>query len=258
MRSIIPWSVIIFATARAVAADPPPVFVVQTFGSAGQQLVDCLQAEAHPRWKTLKASGSLLNTHVYRRVGELNAQPGVDWSLLVVSSVRSEDAAAAVERETSRCSKVPGVRSLRTEIMGVTPASYHPAPAQRPRRNDLAFVVEFIAVHADAGALQEYRETMRTSIGPAVGMLVRDNEFYSMFGLETIRVLTEGSSEFRWNQLHIRGFYPEIGITPAAMTEHMQKLNPDLGDFRKVFARLDAIRAKPRDDVAEEILALSL
>ena len=107
--------------------------------------------------------------------------------------------------------------------MRATPASYHPAPAQRARRNDLAFVVELIRRGGGDclfeplswAALDEYRETMRTSIGPAVGLLVRDNQFYC------------------------------------------EELNPERGDFRKVFARLDAIRAKPRGDVAEEIVSLS-
>jgi hypothetical protein len=110
----------------------PPAFVVQTFASAGALLVDCLQTEVRPRWKTLKASGPLLSRRVYRKVAQLNAQPGIDWSV----------------------------------------------------------------------------------------------QFYSMIGLETTRVVT-GSSEFRWNQLHIRGFYPQIGITPAAMTQHMQELDPE-------------------------------
>ena len=140
---------------------------------------------------------------------------GIDWSILIVSSVRSENDASVVEGETSRCSRLSGMQCIRTEIMRATPASYHPAPAQRARRNDLAFVVELIAAHADAAALDEYRETMRTSIGPAVGLLVRDNQFYC------------------------------------------EELNPERGDFRKVFARLDAIRAKPRGDVAEEIVSLS-
>ena len=38
----------------------------------------------------------------------------------------------------------------------------------------------------------------------------------------------------------------------------LQALDPERGDCRKVFARLDTIRAKPRDDVAEEIRALSV
>jgi hypothetical protein len=67
-----------------------------------------------------------------------------------------------VERETSLCLQVPGVQAKRTQIMCAIPASYHPAPAQRARRSDLAFVVEFIAVREDAASMHEYRETMRT------------------------------------------------------------------------------------------------
>ncbi|HET9446099.1 MAG TPA: hypothetical protein VFO35_07560 [Steroidobacteraceae bacterium] len=53
---------------------PPPAFVVQTFATAG--------------------------AHVYRKVGQLTAQPGVDWLVLIVLGVSSEHAALAVERES--------------------------------------------------------------------------------------------------------------------------------------------------------------
>jgi hypothetical protein len=71
-------------------------------------------------------------------------------------------------------------------------------------------------------------------------------------------VLSQQPAGSCWNQLHIRGFYAQIGVTPSAMTQYMQELNPECGDFRKVFARLDALRTRPRDELAEELLALSL
>jgi hypothetical protein len=42
------------------------------------------------------------------------------------------------------------------------------------------------------------------------------------------------------------------------MTQYMQELNPVRGNLGKVFARLDAIRTRPRDDLAGELFGLSL
>ena len=125
-------------------------------------------------------------------------------------------------------------------------------------RPDLTFVVEFIPVKNRTDALDEYRETMRTSIGPAVGRLVQENQLYSMVALETAKVLQRSKAPFDWNQLHIRGYYPEVGATPTLMTRYMKELNPSRGDFRQVFHRLDAIRTKPRDDIAQEVSRLSM
>jgi hypothetical protein len=248
------------AAVAALAAVPPAV-VAQTYtadAAAAQAFLDCLEHDSLPAWRRLQARGTLLSNRVYRKVGEANAQPGVDWSVLVVSGVRRASAARRVIEPADRCAASTGARLVRAEIMRSTPASYHPAPAGRAAPPDMAFVVEFIAVTEDRAALRDYRAIMRSSIGPAVGRLVRENQFYSMVALETRRVIHSSGSALRWNQLHIRGYYPQIGTTPAAMTRYMQALNPTLGSFEQVFRRLDQIRVKPRDDIAREVAALSL
>lgn len=245
----------------ATLAAAPPTFVVQTFtgtNAGSTAFVKCLERSARPKWLTLKSRGLLLSNRVYRKSGELNSQPGADWSVLVVSAAPSDQAAPALIQSTNYCHLSTQVEPVRSEVMGVTPGSYHPAPAGRARTKDLAFLIEFISVKSDPAALAEYRDTMRTSIGPAVGRLVRENQFYSMVGLETTKVLRSSKGAFSWNQLHIRGYYASVGITPAAMTRYMQEADPKRGDFRQVFSRLDVIRSKPRDDVAAELTSLAL
>jgi hypothetical protein len=198
-----------------------------------------------------------LSRSAYEKTGELNELSGPDWSFLILwDTERVEDLALARTVE-AQCANVEGVVLLRSEIMTPTPASFHPAASNAPRRPDLAFIVEFIAVEETPASLNEYRETMRTSIGPAVGRLVREQQFYMMIGLETREVLAHNEA-FRWNQIHIRGVFPEFGPTPPSMTAYMEEADPDRGGFASVFARLDAIRPKPQDALAHEQVDLRL
>ena len=247
--------------AAAALASAPPSLVAQTFfgpAETSNVFVNCLERSAKRRWSQLRRAGKLLSNHVYRKVGQRNGQPGVDWSVLIVSAATSDRSAPALIGVPRRCSRSTGMKLIRADIMRATPASYHPAPDSRPMRPDLAFVVEFIPVKNRTDALEEYRETMRTSIGPAVGRLVWENQLYSMVALETAKVLQRSNAPFEWNQLHIRGYYPEVGTTPTLMTRYMQEVNPRRGDFRQVFRRLDAIRTKPRDDIAQEVSRTSI
>ncbi len=120
------------------------------------------------------------------------------------------------------------------------------------------FIVEYIAVQNSPDALAEDRETMRTSIGPAAGQLVRDGYLHELRALETASVEYAQAGMPRWNQIHVRGFFPDKGPTPAAMDEAMKQVNPQRGGFAQVFGRLDAIRSKPREDVARQLYELDL
>lgn len=246
--------------AAVLVSAPPPSLVAQTFSApaeASNAFIECLERSAKGGWSGLRRSGELLSNRVFRKVGQRNGQPGIDWSVLIVSAAKSDTSAPALVAVPQRCSRSTGTRLVRAEIMRATPASYHPAPVSRLIRPDLAFVVEFIDVRNEVAALEEYRETMRTSIGPAVGRLVRENKLYSMIGLETAKVMQHSDSRFDWNQLHIRGYYPEVA-SRLAMSRYMQEVNPRRGGFSQVFGRLDAIRTKPRDDIAQEVTRLSL
>jgi hypothetical protein len=51
-----------------------------------------------------------------------------------------------------------------------------------------------------------------------------------------------------WNQIHIRGFYPDKGPAPAASPLALRRVNPSGG--AAFFASLDKIRTKVREDEA--------
>lgn len=239
----------------------PHSVVAQTFSGSAEgsdEFIKCLDQSVRPEWQRLREVGQLVSNQVYRKVGQRDDRPGVEWSVLIVSAGNSDRSARAFLKGPQQCARTTGAALARADLMRPTPASFHPAPGSRPKRPDLAFIVEFITVNEEPAALGEYRETMRTSIGPAIARLVKENQFFSMIGLETVKVLQSSSSASEWNQLHIRGYYPEFGATPAAMTRYMQEANPAMGDFQQVFRRLDSLRPKPRDDVAQEVEQLSL
>ena len=240
-------------------AEAPAMFVARTVDAepgAREAYLQCLREVALPSWRKLHAEGQLLQNAVYEKAGELNALAGPDWQFLVVSRVR--DGSRAPGNEAASCEQLAGVRLIRAEAMRATPASFHPAEQNATRRPDLAFLIEFIAVQSARAALDAYRETMRTSIGPATGQLVLEGSLFNMIALESTAPKSRAEPGFNWNQIHIRGYYPELGPTPAAMTIYMQRLNPERGDFAAVFKRLDSIRSTPRDNVAREHVELAV
>jgi hypothetical protein len=233
---------------RTVRAEPDAV----------PRYLDCLRNHEQPRWRRLARNGDLTGVRVFRKTGERNDLPGPGWSVLTLLRARSLAAAERLARKQPGCEQLAGVELVRAEVMAITPGGDHPAPSGRRRRPDLAFLVEFIAVHDRPAALDEYRETMRASIGPAVGRLVQEDGHHSVLFLETLRVISPRARDFSWNQIHIRGFYPDPGPTVPAMTRYMEEADPSRGGFSAVFKRLDAIRAKPRDDEAQEVEDLAV
>jgi hypothetical protein len=251
------------ALASAAAGASPNRFVVQTVlakASSSAPFETCLRDMEMPRWRELQRRGDLVSNAVYAKAGDLNSLPGPEWSHLLVTELKPSTETPAIFDGVSRCAASAHATIVRSEEMAATPNAYHPGKrlSEAPRRRDLAFVVEFIPVSPTKAALDEYREIMRTSIGPAMGRLVEEGAHLNLIALETTKVHTALSGGFPWNQIHIRGFYPDPGATSPAMTRYMEEAAPDRGGFAQVFGRLDRIRTKPRDNVAREIMELRL
>ena len=82
--------------------------------------------------------------------------------------------------------------------------------------------------------------------------------FVNLIALETVSVAYTQPTMPSWNQIHIRGYFPEKGATPAALDEALRRVNPQSGGYAGVFAPLDAIRTWAREDVARQLRELAV
>jgi hypothetical protein len=108
-------------------------------------------------------------------------------------------------------------------------------------------------------ALNEYRETMRTTMGPALAQAIRDNMLLNFIALETVSVRYAQPGVPTWNQIHLRGYFPDKGlVTRDALDGVLRRINPQSGGAAGVSGRLDAIRTKPREDVTRQLPELAV
>jgi len=109
--------------------------------------------------------------------------------------------------------------------------------------------------------LDEYRETMRTMLGPVQGHMIKEGSLLNFIALETVSVKYSQSGMPEWNQIHVRGGnFPE-GKMPSpspGMDRALKFLFPSSGGASVVFGRLRAIRTKPREDFARQLRELSI
>jgi len=208
-------------------------------------------------WHRLKRDGLLIDQTVFETTSVQKSAAGVPrWNFLVLShlapSITPEtffkaEGRRGGQRVGTTPSDAPGVETRRVEVLHSTPNSYYPSLASSDRDANapefiVPYIVEYIAVRDTSAALDQYRETMRSNIGPAVGQLIRDNWFVNLIALETVSVVYTQPTMPSWNQIHIRGYFPEKGATPAALDEALRRVNPQSGGYAGLFAPLDAIR----------------
>jgi hypothetical protein len=151
----------------------------------------------------------------------------------------------------------PSTQLLRAEILLTTPSAFvlprnWRGAAHRP---EWRASLEYIDVRSPH--LREYREIMRTYVGPAAAKVVQTGKIGTFRAMETATVLYRAPGlGIDWNQIHLcevdadrfQGFGHEF---EAALRE----VSPDDG----VFAGLDSMRAIPRwtfnDPVVEADIA---
>jgi hypothetical protein len=167
------------------------------------------------------------------------------WSHLELSYFRDIVPADAVhELVTQQPSQA---QLLRAEILLTTPSAFIlPRNWQgSSARSEWQASLEYIAVQSPY--LSEYREIMRTQIGPAAAKLVRSNRIGTFRTMETAAVLyRDPTLRIDWNQIHLcevdpngfNGFGQEFD---AALRE----VSPS-GGFAAIFADLDRMRTIPR------------
>jgi hypothetical protein len=185
-----------------------------------------------------------------------SASEAAVWSHLELSYFRDIVPAAAIHELVAE-HRPPEAQLLRAEILLTTPSAFvlprdWQGSVDRPER--LASL-EYIDVQL--ASLGEYRQLMRTSIGPAAAKLVRANRIGTFRAMETMAVLyRDPALKIDWNQIHLcevdPGRFDGFGAA-------LQEVSPSSG-LADVFAGLERIRTIPRwtfnDPVVEADAAL--
>ena len=234
--------------------------------------VSCLMQSDVPVWRELKQIGLLLDESVFETTSVRTTGPDVPaWNFLLLSHLVPSVTPAAfmakqrqeVERaKRAGCEEAPGIERRRMEVLRSTPNSNYPRPTvaedRQAQDSGVEFFIEYIAVNETPAALDQYRESMRSNIGPAVAQLIRDNWLFNLIALETVSVQHTQPNVPRWNQIHVRGYFPDKGPVPAALDGALRKVSPDGGGAAGVFGRLEPIRKLVREDIARQLLDLSV
>lgn len=250
------------AVRQASALDPArvDVFVARVIDVPIAQrnaFVACVGQSDLQRWQKLRRKGLLQAGRVFETQKVLRRTPAdqPEWNFLFVAQVRDEEVArrfAPLKR--TACERAAGAQLRRVELLTGTPNSVHPPP--RPPRPDIIYFVEYIAVDESQEALNTYRDLMRTTQGPAVGEVIKAGQIDSLVATETARVLYHDRSMPRWNQLHVRGTYPEVGPRAPGTGVIIRRLNPKFADRGELFRAFDGIRHHTREDEAGDVAEL--
>jgi hypothetical protein len=257
-------------------AGRPAVYVARVLSVSAEgrdAFVSCLRQKWLPTWQRMKRDGLLTDQSVFETTSVRTAAPGAPhWNFLLLSHLApsaTPDAFLKAEKNGedkrpsgTRCAEAPGVKTRRVEVLHSTPNSYHPRPTPSPDAQTeftVPYIVEYIAVRETPEALNEYRETMRTNNGPALAQLIRENMLLNFIALETVSIRYAQPGVPKWNQIHLRGYFPDKGpVPPGALDVALRHVNPQGGGAAGVFGRLDAIRTKPREDVARQLPELAV
>ena len=234
------------------------------------RFVECLRAVAKPLWARLRDQGLLADVSVFETTEVRSSAAGVPgWNFLIVSHLRPRVdprefftmAGDEPHSSTARqCTAELGVEVRRVEVLRPTPKSSYPRTTEADdtevRTRKVRFIVEYIAVDERPAALSQYRESMGENMGPAMGLMIPEKTYFQLIALETESVKYSQKGLPPWNQIHIRGFYPEKGAAPAEMPVALRRVNPSAGG--EFFASLDKIRTKPREDEARQLYDLAI
>ena len=220
-----------------------------------------LERSQRPVWQELKRRGYLADETVFELTKVVSGSAVPSWNFLLLAHIASGVTAPVflqAEREGELSTRHDGAAGdsvpfamRRSEVLRSTPNSYYPVPAasNRNREAEAEFLIEYIAVQNTPAALDEYRESMRVSIGPAIGERVRNGTGFSFFALETLSVEFAEAGMPNWNQIHVSGLLPRRTDEP-----HM----PWPPAVAAVLGKLESIRTKPRIDRSHAIRQLAV
>ena len=278
MKQLLSISLLMFASCEIASGqnvqDENPEYIARTVSvsdSKRSAFLRCMRRDDLRIRKLLKREGVLSEQSVFETTSTTIGTPGApSWNFLILarvgSSVRSQDLFRAEERlykedRRKNCFDAAGVETRRLEVLRTTLNSFYPGSRNGAPLAEFSvrYIVEYVAVQNTPAALDEYRETMRTKNGPAVGVLIKEGRLLNFIALETVSVRYSQSGMPELNQIHIRGGnFPEKGTVRPAMDRVLKSMDPNSGGAAAVFERLDAIRTKPREDVARQLKDLAI
>lgn len=261
---------------KKASGESPAVYVARVLSVSAEgrdAFVSCLRQKALPVWQRLRRDGLLADQSVFETASVRLATPGAPhWNFLLLSHLapsatsdtffEAEQKREGRQSSDTRCEEVPGVETRRVEVLHSTPNSYHPRLTPSPDAQaefTVPYIVEYAAVRETPEALNEYREIMRTTMGPTLAQAIRDNMLLNFIALETVSVRYAQPGVPTWNQIHVRGYFPDKGlVTRDALDGVIRRIDPQSGGAAGVSGRLDAIRTKPREDVARQLPELAV
>jgi hypothetical protein len=262
-------------TGKAVAEPLSATYVarvVSVNNSNRGTFLSCMQRRDLKIRQELKRTGFLSEQSVFETTStNINTPDAPFWNFLILSrlgaTARPEDLFRAEEqlnkkRKRANCFDDAGVETRRIEVLRTTPNSFYPhGDHSRSEEFSARYIVEYVAVQDTTAALDEYRETMRTMLGPVQGHMIKEGSLLNFIALETVSVKYSQSGMPEWNQIHVRGGnFPEVKMpSPSPGIDRTLKLlYPNSGGAFVVFERLRAIRTKPREDFARQLRELSI
>jgi hypothetical protein len=260
---------------QSANVERPAVYVARVISVSADgrdAFVACLRQKVMPVWQRMKRDGLLAGQSVFETASLRLSTPGAPhWNFLLLSHLAQSatpdtffEAEQKAERNQpgTRCEEVPGVETRRVEVLHSTPNSYHPRlnpSADAQAEFTVPYIVEYAAVRETPEALNEYREIMRTTMGPVLAEAIRDSMLLNFMALETVSVRYAQPGVPTWNQIHLRGYFPDKGlVTRDALDGVIRRINPQSGGAAGVSGRLDAIRTKPREDLARQLPELAV
>lgn len=272
-------------TEPVALGDSLALYVVRVLAVSPEKLsgyAACLRERHAPIWRTLRSARLLAEATVFEVDSVVHSDPNVPaWNLVIflhlepgvspTAYVAAEQMAEDSSTTARGCDDRAGVQVRRAEVMRSTPNSYYPTiipdtyPTIIPDRRWLAgerkvdYLVEYIRVRDTPHDLNEYREIMRTIVGPATGRLTHADLEPGFIALETISVQYSQSGMPNWNQLHINATYPaKEAADDSAFDSLVRQLDPRGGGVEALNARIAEIRTKPREDQVRPLLDLEV
>jgi hypothetical protein len=227
-----------------IEPDQRLVVLARTIQASGSESETLLKEGVIDRAQNLGAcvGGALYRHHsIFQNTSDAPA-----WSHLELSYFQNNVPADVIDELVLRPTPAE-TRLLRAELLLTTPSAF-----VMPRdwngsanRTELRASLEYIDVRAEY--LAEYRDIMRSYIGPAAAKLVGEGKIGTFRTMETLAVLyRDPSLGIDWNQIHLS----EVNASSfngfgQAFDAALREISPD-GGFVDIFAGLGRMRTIPR------------
>lgn len=263
LRTVLAMGTITLSVSALHANDNDTVYVARTLNVPTEKqegFEHNIEKNCLGTWKQLKENGVLAGVRLFEVVRVSLAEKNVPkWDFLLlyhIGETHTADELLSDERDHACLEKIAPFEMKREEVLRATPNSYYPdpIPTLKKKKPAVEYWIEYIAVRSTPMALNEYRERMRSTFGPAAAEEIHDGALYNFYALETTRVVRSAQDMPPWNQIHVNGQLIGPDVPETDCESLFLKVNPESGGCKAAFSRLDDIRTKPRVDLTRLVL----